>query len=301
MSWTATSSVLPPIGDWTGGTPIHPYVVCDVFAVRPLEGNQLAVFLDGRPLTGEQMQSVAREMNIAETVFLLPPQEGGDVALRIFTPTNELPFAGHPVLGTSFVVGTALGKDTVVLETGGGKVPVSLERENGEIVFGQMSQPIPSFEPFSRSGELLQILGLTRSELPVDIYRNGPEHVFVKLADEDSVVRLRPDLGALADLGVAANCFAGRGTKWKTRVFYPGAGVSEDAATGSAAGPLAVHLARHGAIAFGDRIEIVQGVEIGRPSVLYAKAEGADDRIDSIEVGGRAHVVAEGRMRIAAP
>ena len=132
----------------------------------------------------------------------------------------------------------------------------------------------------------------------MELYRNGPPHVYVQLADEQAVAALRPDLAALADLEVAVNCFAGRGGSWKTRMFYPGAGISEDAATGSAAGPLAVHLARHGRIGFGEQIEIRQGAEIGRPSVLYATAVGEGDRINSVEVGGTALIVAEGRFRI---
>jgi trans-2,3-dihydro-3-hydroxyanthranilate isomerase len=109
----------------------------------------------------------------------------------------------------------------------------------------------------------------------------------------------RPDLTALGDLAVAANCFAGHGSSWKTRMFYPGAGIAEDPATGSAAGPLAIHLARHGRIGFGEQIEIRQGAEVGRPSVLYATVTGQGDRIDSVEVGGSALIVAEGRFRVA--
>jgi trans-2,3-dihydro-3-hydroxyanthranilate isomerase len=133
----------------------------------------------------------------------------------------------------------------------------------------------------------------------VELYRNGPPHVYVQLASEQAVAALRPDLAALADLEVAANCFAGRGGSWKTRMFYPGAGIVEDPATGSAAGPLAIHLARHGRIGFGEQIEIRQGAEIGRPSVLYATVTGEGDRIDSVEVGGSALIVAEGRFRVA--
>jgi trans-2,3-dihydro-3-hydroxyanthranilate isomerase len=162
-----------------------------------------------------------------------------------------------------------------------------------------MSQPAPSVDPFPAAAELLQALGVARSELPVEMYRNGPQHVFVKLGDEDAVASIRPDFSVLTDLGVAANCFAGRGPKWKTRMFYPAAGIVEDFASGSAAGPLAAHLARHGLISFGDRIEILQGVEINRPSVLYARAEGEGNRIDSIEVGGRAYIVAEGRILVS--
>jgi trans-2,3-dihydro-3-hydroxyanthranilate isomerase len=128
--------------------------------------------------------------------------------------------------------------------------------------------------------------------------RNGPSHVYVNLASEEAVAALKPDLTALADLNIAANCFAGRGRRWKTRMFYPAGGVPEDPATGSAAGPLAVHLARYGRITFGEEIEVRQGAEVGRPSLLYATATGEGDRIDSVEVGGTALIVAEGRFRI---
>ena len=295
---TAPAGVIPSPAGWPGSAELHPYFVCDVFTSEPLEGNQLGVFIDGRPFGPAQMQRLARELNVAETVFLLPPGEGGDVRVRIFTPVTELPFAGHPVLGTAFVVATALGTDFVTLETAAGLVPIALEREGGRLVFGRMRQPIPSWEPYERTGELLAALGAERSGLPVELYRNGPPHVYVELASEEAVAAVRPDLAALADLKVAVNCFAGCGQLWKTRMFYPSAGVSEDPATGSAAGPLAIHLARHGRIGFGEQIEIRQGAEIGRPSVLYATVTGEGDRIDSVEVGGAALIVAEGRFRV---
>ena len=273
--------------------------MCDVFTSEPLEGNQLGVFVDGRPFDGALMARLARELNVAETVFLLAPKAGGDVAMRIFTPGVELPFAGHPVLGTAFLVGAALGKDTIALETGAGVITVELEREGGRIVFGRMRQPIPPWEPFARERELLDALGVSESLLPVELYRIGPLHAFVRLDSEAAVAALAPDMKALAGLGVAANCFAGAGRSWKTRMFCPAVGVAEDPATGSAAGPLAIHLARHGEIAFGEEITIRQGAEIGRPSVLYARADGEGEQIESVEVGGVAVVVAEGRYRVA--
>jgi trans-2,3-dihydro-3-hydroxyanthranilate isomerase len=294
----AQTGVIPsPVG-WHETAELHRYFVCDVFTSEPLEGNQLGVFTDGRPFSETQMQRLAREMNFAETVFLLPPHEGGDARMRIFTPAAELPFAGHPVLGTAFVVGAALGADAVRLETGAGLVPITLERDGARITFGRMSQPIPAWEPFGRDRELLDAIGAGPSLLPVELYRNGPPHVYVQLASEDAVAALRPDMAALAELDVAVNCFAGRGREWKTRMFYPSGGVPEDAATGSAAGPLAVHLARHGRIGFGDQIEIRQGAEIGRPSLLYATATGDHDKITSVEVAGTALIVAEGQFRV---
>ena len=296
---TAQAAVIPSPADWHGSSELHPYFVCDVFTSEPLQGNQLGVFIDGRPFTSAQMQRLARELNVAETVFVLPPADGGDVRVRIFTPGTELPFAGHPVLGTAFVVAGALGTNAVTLETGAGLVPIALERDGDRLVFGRMRQPIPTWEPYERAGELLAALGAEGSQLPVELYRNGPAHVYVQLASEEAVAALRPDLAALAELQVGANCFAGRGRSWKTRMFYPSVGVPEDPATGSAAGPLAVHLARHGRIGFGEQIEIRQGAEIGRPSVLYATVTGEGDRIGSVEVGGTALIVAEGRFRVA--
>jgi len=275
------------------------YVVVDVFTDVPLAGNQLAVFTDARDLTSEEMQSLAREMNFSETVFVLPKQGEGHVRIRIFTPTDELPFAGHPVLGTAFVLGMPLQLTAIGLETGAGMVVVELEREGARIAFGRMTQPIPAWKPFEREDELLAALAVERSELPVEEYDLGPGHVYVALASEADVRALAPDFAALgraASGGV--NCFAGSGTRWKTRVFLPAIGISEDPAAGSAAGPLAVHLARHGRTRFGQEIEISQGVEIGRPSRLYAKAEGSAQRVERVEVGGSAVVVARGEFRI---
>jgi trans-2,3-dihydro-3-hydroxyanthranilate isomerase len=278
---------------------LHRYFVVDVFTDTPLEGNQLGVFTDARGFSGERMQRLAREMNFAETVFILPAEGDGDVRMRIFTPGSELPFAGHPVLGTAFVVGSALGRETVRLETGLGVVPVRLERDGDRIVFGWMEQPIPSWTPYERADELLAAIGVERSLLPVEAYRNGPTHVYVQLDDEDAVARLRPDLAALGELEeICANCFAGSGSRWKTRMFAPGLAVPEDPATGSAAGPLAVHLARHGRIGFGDQIEIRQGAEIGRPSILHAVAEGSAGELRRVRVGGSAVVVARGDFQV---
>ena len=297
---TADTEVLPGEVDWLGDCNEHPYLVVDVFTSQPLQGNQLGVFLDGRPFSDDEMQRLAREMNFAETVFLLPPRSDGDVAVRIFAPEEELPFAGHPVLGTAFVAGNALGVDAVVLETGLGPVPITLEREGGRVVFGRMQQPIPTPEPFDRADELLAGLGVRSSELPVELYRNGPPHVYVALTDEQAVAGLRPDMTRLERLEICANCFAGSGRRWKTRMFAPGVVVPEDPATGSAAGPLAVHLARHGRIQFGEEIEIRQGEEIKRPSLLYAKVTGTAERIESVEVGGAAQIVAAGSFRLTA-
>jgi trans-2,3-dihydro-3-hydroxyanthranilate isomerase len=277
------------------------YVVADVFTDTPLAGNQLAVFTDARELPEDELQRLAREINFSETVFVYAPEAGGHARIRIFTPAAEIPFAGHPTLGTAFVLAAPLQLGEIRLETGVGIVPVKLDRdERGGIVFGRMEQPIPKVEPYPDTESLFETLGVEGSELPVELYDNGLRFVYIALASEEAVATLRPDLWRLGELPavLGINCFAGSDTRWKTRMFAPGGGVPEDPATGSAAGPLAVHLARHGRIAFGDEIEISQGNEIGRPSTLYARVDGSADRIDRVEVGGSAVVVARGEFRL---
>jgi trans-2,3-dihydro-3-hydroxyanthranilate isomerase len=274
------------------------YVVADVFTDRALTGNQLAVFTDGRGVDDETMQKLAKEMNFSESVFVLPPEAGGHARIRIFTPAVELPFAGHPVLGSAFVLGAPLQLSEIRLETGSGVVPIALEREGARISFGWMQQPVPDYEVFADAERLQEVLGV-RSQLPVEIYYLGPSHVYVELGSMDEVAALRPDFAAIEELTSAGvNCFAGSAKRWKTRMFAPGSGAPEDPATGSAAGPLAMHLARHGRIGFGDEIEISQGDEIGRPSKLYARVEGTADKIERVEVGGSAVVVARGEFRL---
>jgi trans-2,3-dihydro-3-hydroxyanthranilate isomerase len=280
----------------------HRFVIADVFTERPLAGNQLAVFTDATRIPEEELQPLAREVNFSETVFVYPGRGEGHAAIRIFTPQRELPFAGHPVLGTAFVLGGPLQLTEIRLETQAGVIPVALEREGPRIVFGRMTQLVPAVEPFAHERELLDALGVERSDLPVEVYDNGVEHVYLALASEEEVASLAPDLAALADLpALGFNCFAGSGSRWKTRMFAPGVSVAEDPATGSAAGPLACHLARHGLVGFGDEIEISQGVEVGRPSTLYARVEGSRDRIERVEVGGAAVVVARGEFRLDRP
>jgi trans-2,3-dihydro-3-hydroxyanthranilate isomerase len=273
------------------------YVVADVFTDTPLTGNQLAVFTDGRDVDDELMQTLAREMNLSETVFVLPADADGHARIRIFTPASELPFAGHPTLGSAFVLAQPLQLEEIRLETAAGTVPVRLEREGPRITFGWMTQPVPRWRPYERADELLAVLGV-ESRLPVDWYDLGPSHIFVALASADAVASLRPNFQELAAFGTGINCFAPLDGRWKTRMFAPADGVPEDPATGSAAGPLAVHLLRHGRIASGQEIEIEQGVELRRPSRLYARAVGTPDVIERVEVGGSAVVVARGEFRL---
>jgi trans-2,3-dihydro-3-hydroxyanthranilate isomerase len=282
------------------GAPVGRYVLLDVFTDSPLEGNQLAVFTDARGIGVQDMQRLARELRLSETVFALPAQADGDIAIRIFTPQCELPFAGHPVLGTAVLLGNALSREEARLETGVGVVDVRLRREEGRVVSGWMRQPVPSWTSYEREPELLRALGVPRSGLPVEVYDNGPRHVYVELPDAASLSEVRPDMRALEALGeMGVSCLAGAGRHWRTRMFAPAMGVPEDPATGSAAGPLAVHLSRHGRIGFGEEIELSQGREIERPSLLYAFAAGSPAGVERVEVGGSAVIVAHGEFLLA--
>ena len=284
----------------------HPYEILDVFTDRPLQGNPLAVFTEGESVPSRLMQAVARELNLSETVFLLPGDCSYDAQLRIFTPATELPFAGHPTLGAAVVVGEQKGLERVTLLTGAGLVPIELRREDGAIVYGEMEQPIPTISQLDDSGTLLRALGLTDSVVPIEVYVNGPEHVMVGLGSAAQVAALDPDMTVLKALSnrlqfsnLTVSCFAKVADgQFKTRVFCPGVGVAEDPATGSAAGPLALHLARHGLSELGRTIEIVQGVEINRPSRLTARVEGSSQSPERILVGGSAVRVAHGHFRL---
>src|SRR5215212_5484214 len=182
------------------------YVVADVFTDTPLTGNQLAVFTDGRELDDETMQALAREMNFSETVFVLPPESDGHARIRIFTPASELPFAGHPTLGSAFVLGQPLQLEEIRLETGAGTIPVRLEREGARISFGWMTQPVPRWEPYARADELLSVLG-AESQLPVDWYDLGPSFVYVALRTADEVAALKPNFQDLLAFESGAYCF----------------------------------------------------------------------------------------------
>src|SRR6516165_2008975 len=174
------------------------YVVIDVFTDVPLAGNQLAVFTDARDLTDDDMQSLAREMNFSESVFVLPPTTAdADARIPIFTPGNELPFAGHPTLGSAFVLGAPLQRAVIRLETLAGVVPVELERDGPRIVFGWMDQPLPPWAAVEGADAVLAALGVTASGLPVEWYDLGPGHLYVELESPEQVAALEPDWGAL--------------------------------------------------------------------------------------------------------
>lgn len=277
---------------------MHKYMVVDAFSRRPLEGNPVAVFFDCDDLDAELMQRIAAEMHLSEVTFVLPPTDGGDFRIRIFTPVNELPFAGHPMLGTALALSRTLFADSLRVETAMGVIPVEISEQNGAAMVC-MRQPVPVWQPYEHAEELLAALGVPDSTTPVEIYNNGPRHVLVGLDSVEELSALRPDHRALGQFpDMAANCFAGSGTNWRNRMFSPAYGVVEDGATGSAAGPLAIHAARHGLASYGENLSILQGVEMGRPALMRAVAHGKGENVEAVYVAGHAAVVAHGTLLV---
>lgn len=270
------------------------YTLCDVFTERPLAGNPLCVFTDARGLDAVTMQALAREMNLSETAFVLPPEKGGSARVRIFTPRVELPFAGHPTLGTAFVLGGPLESVGLRLELAAGIVDVKLEREGARIAFGWFAPPPALPFEVENGARILEALGSGAAAAPFG-YQNGPDHVYVELPNEGAVSALSPNLSALAwATGAGVFVYFLDGKLCRARCFAPGKGVPEDPATGSAVGALCAHLVSRERLRPGDVLRVEQGVELGRPSTLYARVleNGA------VEIGGAARVVARGQFVI---
>lgn len=278
------------------------YQLLDVFTRERWCGNPVAVFTDAERLDAVTMQRIARELNLSETVFVCSPVPHADLSIRIFTPVNELPFAGHPTLGAAVLYGAIRHPDrygdrgSLTIDTRMGPVPiVNIGSDGGDCGSATMCQPIPTWERFGEADRLLAALALTESTEPVDIYRNGPRHVFVGLETVAVLSGLRPDFSVLAEFDdVAINCYAPDRDRWRMRMFSPAYGVMEDAATGSAAAPLALHLARYGRADFGTAVEIRQGVEMGRPSTMIATVAGDAAQVTEARVSGSAVLVGHG-------
>lgn len=285
---------------------MYGYLIADVFTDTALEGNPLAVVPDASGLSTERMQRIAREMNLSETTFVFPPSGDGDVHVRIFTPVGELPFAGHPTFGTAAALAAtahpAVHNARLHMETGMGVIPFHFSTISPTTASARMEQPLPVWHAYDRAADLLAALGLSSSTVPIEVYRNGPRHAFVGLPTVADLSALRVDHRALSDHpDLAANCFAPTPdpSVWRARMFSPAYGVNEDAGTGSAAGPLALHLTRHGLIPPNTPITVRQGIEMGRPSTIHARATMRDATTPArIEITGSAVLVAEGRLHI---
>lgn len=294
----------------------------DVFTDRPFAGNPLCVVPDARGLTPEQMQAIAQEMNLSETTFVLPPTDPkADYWMRIFTPAKEIPFAGHPSIGTAFVMasqGRILLREPVTRihqQVGIGTLPLDIEathRQPSRIV---MTQGAPAFGGAIRDvAPVAEVLGirpdvLAASPLPIQAVSTELFHLMVPLPDLGALAALKPNPPALERVLIAAGalgCYPftlETGTPEvaaRARMFAPGAGVSEDPATGSAVGPLGAYLAVHGALPRERRTLVVeQGVEMGRPSRMWVEIErDATGMPVAVRVGGSAVPVVSGTIHL---
>jgi trans-2,3-dihydro-3-hydroxyanthranilate isomerase len=295
----------------------------DVFTETPFCGNPLAVILDGRGLTGEQMQAIAREMNLSETTFILPPNNSGVQAkVRIFTPQLELPFAGHPVVGTSYVLATEdliprrEGSFELWLELGVGALPVEIVCTEGVVTQVTMTQPAPQFLatlPADDAGQLARGLGLDPQDilgtgLPAQLISTGLPQLMVPVRSLAAVRAIKLDLGLLHAIGARYETHSfyaftretvTPGAHVHTRLFAPLAGVFEDPATGSASGALGAYLVHHRVLG-GDaeviHIENEQGYELGRPSRICIEVTRSGSTIARVRVGGRVVKVMEGTL-----
>jgi len=297
------------------------FVIADVFTEQRFGGNQLAVFLDGAGLDSATMQNIAREMNYSETTFLLPPEQHGDYHVRIFTPAHELPFAGHPLVGSAYVIVAERMKSwsepltSVTLETGVG--PIQVEVETGTTALGRstMTQPLPVVRSaYSDVAGLAKALSLDASRieqtgLPAETIFNGIAVLIVPVDSGSAIETLRVDAAALdrisKEVGASTVLVFTRDTVLPTstihcRVFAPAAGVSEDAATGSANGPLGLYLVRHNLVKIESTTRIVseQGFEMKRPSLLYidVDVELPTDNVTAVRVGGGVVIAGRGEI-----
>ncbi|HJQ69963.1 MAG TPA: PhzF family phenazine biosynthesis protein [Blastocatellia bacterium] len=295
------------------------FVIADVFTQERFGGNQLAVFTDAVGLDTATMQNIAREMNYSETTFLLPPEEGGDYRVRIFTPNEELPFAGHPCVGTGHVIVAdrmkewSGGETTVILETGVGPIRVSVKTENDHAGHTTMTQPLPQVRgSFSDRARLARSLSLDASdlaELPAEVIYNGITVLIASATSLAAVQRIKVDANALEaishEVGAQAVLVFAREAVQPTsaahcRVFAPAEGIPEDAATGSANGPLGFYMVRHGLVEPKPTTRIIseQGFEMKRPSLLHIEVDTDADtkEVTAIRVGGGVVITGRGEI-----
>lgn len=304
----------------------YEFVQVDVFTDRIFGGNPLAVFPDAMGLSDGEMQAIAQEMNLAETTFILPPTRADCVArVRIFTPGRELPFAGHPTLGTAFVLAQRglLPPDgtegRAALEEGVGPVPVRLEGDPAAPSFLWMRTPPATLGPPREDrGSVAAALGLEETDLlagaPIQVGATGTPFLLVPLRDRSTVdravvnpVRLARISAESTAVGVFIFALDGPNTEAATptervyaRMFAPEAGIVEDPATGSATSPLGAYLVRHGLVLAEDEARIVseQGTKMGRQSFLHVRVKRLGAEVEEIEVGGGVVPVLEGVLRL---
>ena len=285
-----------------------PFIQLDVFTSTPLEGNQLAVFTDARGLSDAEMQGLAKEMNLSETTFIFPGEGEQGVRVRIFTVSEELPFAGHPTLGTGFVLRGNNGAAEVRLHLNVGTVPVRFEESPGQPIFGEMRQMDPTFGPVHDREAVVRAAGLRDGDidpsLPVQTVSTGVPFTVVPLRGLEIARQLHVDLKASAEYLERAGgkffYFVTRETVDKSArlharmPFYNG----EDPATGSAAGCTAAWMVKHDVAKPDERVLIEQGMEVLRPSRIFVRASRQDDRVVNVRVGGNVVEILRGEVRL---
>jgi len=294
------------------------YYICDVFTDTRFGGNQLAVVPEARGLSAEHMQQIAREFNFSESTFVLPAEAGHTRRVRIFTPTTELPFAGHPNVGTAFALAAAgefgpLDEPiTVTFEEKAGVVPIAIQRRDGTGIWCELAAPGRlSLGKTISPASLAAAVSLTADAVvttthPPQVASVGLPFLFAELRDRAALERARPDMGgvdALAAQGVAPDVHlyvhSADDFDLRARMFAPLDGVPEDPATGSANCALAALLSHYDAAASGAfRWRIAQGVEMGRPSVLEARTEKRDGVVVEARIGGLSVLVSEGIIHL---
>ena len=295
----------------------------DVFTSQPFGGNPVAVFPDAEGLTDDQLQQIAREMNLSESVFVLPPtDQAAVVRLRIFTPTQEIPFAGHPVLGTFFVlaqlglIAAANGVTRVMQECNLGLFPVELHADEGQVELVIMTQPKPEFlGPVDAMEDVYKIAGalglpkyaITDMKWPIAVVSTGLPVLIVPVRALTAVRSIQPDASAIMEVcsrfganGVVAftTVTVEPSSTVHTRMFAPSIGILEDPATGSASGALGAYLVQNGVVDVAPTTEIIveQGYEIERPSQILVRVESDDDIIQTVKVGGQCVMMVEGTL-----
>ncbi len=297
------------------------YLHYDVFTDRKFEGNQLAVFPDGRGLTTGQMQTITREMNFSESTFILPAEmPDTDVRMRIFTPGSELPMAGHPTIGSTFALAhegvIVAGRAQWVFGLGVGPTKVELTWAGDTLSFAWMDQRPPVYrEPASPRADIIRAAGVDPAAvdatgLPVEEISCGTQFIFVPVQTRAAVDAAEPDLGAMRRLKsafpsghIAVFIFSTEpvdpAVAAYSRMFAPAIGIAEDPATGGASGPLGSYLVKHGLVNRDQRNDMVslQGVAMGRPSRIHMRiTEHANGQIARVQVGGQAVRVGEGTL-----
>ena len=296
------------------------YLHLDVFTDTRFEGNQLAVFPEPNGLTTDAMQRIAKEMNFSESTFIFPKEGRGDIKMRIFTPGQELPMAGHPTIGSTFALAIegviAKGRDEFVFELGVGPTPVSLEWNASGLSFAWMTQPLPTFGSVLQDRKTLaDAAGITFGDLvdglPIQVVSCGVPFLFVPMTTRKAVDSVTIDRKTYAracrESGIEEQPVffftTERGSGPETvysRMLAPGFGISEDPATGSASGPLGAYLVRYRVVAPDDARQMLslQGVAMGRPSRLHISIDSDEDRITRVRVGGKSVLVGRGELEI---